>query len=240
MAIAPAGATRATARAGVPHTRASLRDRLGLSELSMGMTGDLEVALAEGATLVRVGSGLFGPRPSTGRGATLGFTTGRWRTHGIDVAQGDALPGARPRRGVRRLRCHRRAPAPGAPRPVVPPLRRRGSTTPSRRARCARCRRRPTTRDGHATGRERARPCPGSSPTDGRSSSSARATERSGERSARPPGRPSASASGERRRPRARRRHRGAPAAVGGRLEAVRGRADARSTTHRRWPTSSR
>jgi len=40
-----------------------LRDRLGLSELSMGMTDDLEVALREGATIVRVGRGLFGPRP---------------------------------------------------------------------------------------------------------------------------------------------------------------------------------
>jgi pyridoxal phosphate enzyme (YggS family) len=43
-----------------------LRDRLGLSELSMGMTDDLEVALREGATIVRVGRGLFGPRPDRG------------------------------------------------------------------------------------------------------------------------------------------------------------------------------
>ncbi len=28
----------------------------------MGMTGDLEAAVAEGATLVRVGAGIFGPR----------------------------------------------------------------------------------------------------------------------------------------------------------------------------------
>jgi len=32
-------------------------------ELSMGMSGDLELAVAEGATVVRVGSALFGPRP---------------------------------------------------------------------------------------------------------------------------------------------------------------------------------
>ncbi len=32
--------------------------------LSMGMSGDLEVAVAEGATLVRVGSAVFGARPS--------------------------------------------------------------------------------------------------------------------------------------------------------------------------------
>jgi uncharacterized pyridoxal phosphate-containing UPF0001 family protein len=29
----------------------------------MGMSGDLEAAIAEGATLVRVGTALFGPRP---------------------------------------------------------------------------------------------------------------------------------------------------------------------------------
>jgi len=37
--------------------------RAHLTELSMGMSGDLEVAVEEGATLVRVGSALFGPRP---------------------------------------------------------------------------------------------------------------------------------------------------------------------------------
>ena len=35
---------------------------LPLSELSMGMSGDLEVAIACGATIVRVGTALFGPR----------------------------------------------------------------------------------------------------------------------------------------------------------------------------------
>ncbi len=34
-----------------------------LDTLSMGMTDDLEAAIAEGATWVRVGSGIFGPRP---------------------------------------------------------------------------------------------------------------------------------------------------------------------------------
>ncbi|RMG56845.1 MAG: YggS family pyridoxal phosphate-dependent enzyme [Gammaproteobacteria bacterium] len=34
----------------------------GLDTLSMGMTGDLEAAIAEGATLVRVGTAIFGPR----------------------------------------------------------------------------------------------------------------------------------------------------------------------------------
>jgi len=33
-----------------------------LPHLSMGMTGDFEVAIEEGATLIRVGTALFGPR----------------------------------------------------------------------------------------------------------------------------------------------------------------------------------
>lgn len=40
-----------------------LVDRLGLSECSMGMTADLEVAVQEGSTMVRVGTDLVGPRP---------------------------------------------------------------------------------------------------------------------------------------------------------------------------------
>ncbi|MEM7806265.1 MAG: YggS family pyridoxal phosphate enzyme, partial [Pseudomonadota bacterium] len=33
-----------------------------LDTLSMGMTGDLEAAVLEGATIVRVGTAIFGPR----------------------------------------------------------------------------------------------------------------------------------------------------------------------------------
>jgi len=40
-----------------------LGERYGFAELSMGMSGDFEVAIAEGATLVRVGTAIFGPRP---------------------------------------------------------------------------------------------------------------------------------------------------------------------------------
>ena len=36
---------------------------LGLSELSMGMSADFETAIEEGATLVRVGTAIFGERP---------------------------------------------------------------------------------------------------------------------------------------------------------------------------------
>lgn len=39
-----------------------LRDRLGLAELSMGMSHDYEVAVEEGATMVRIGTAIFGER----------------------------------------------------------------------------------------------------------------------------------------------------------------------------------
>jgi len=39
-----------------------LRDALGLRELSMGMTHDFPVAIEEGATMVRIGSAIFGER----------------------------------------------------------------------------------------------------------------------------------------------------------------------------------
>ena len=39
-----------------------LADDLGLAECSMGMSGDFEVAVEEGASIVRIGSRLFGPR----------------------------------------------------------------------------------------------------------------------------------------------------------------------------------
>ena len=43
--------------------RAAGPDRSRLDQLSMGMSHDLEVAVEEGATMVRVGTALFGPRP---------------------------------------------------------------------------------------------------------------------------------------------------------------------------------
>jgi hypothetical protein len=47
----------------------TLRDKLrdegfALDELSIGMTHDFEVAIEEGATLVRIGTAIFGPRPT--------------------------------------------------------------------------------------------------------------------------------------------------------------------------------
>lgn len=69
MAIPPPGPTPEASR---PHFRRlrELRDALAarpewsgrLVELSMGMSDDFEVAVEEGATFVRVGTALFGPR----------------------------------------------------------------------------------------------------------------------------------------------------------------------------------
>ena len=49
-------------RAGFRELRA-LADRLGVRHCSMGMSEDLEVAVASGSTMVRVGTALFGHRP---------------------------------------------------------------------------------------------------------------------------------------------------------------------------------
>jgi pyridoxal phosphate enzyme (YggS family) len=68
MTIAPAGAGIATraAFAGLRELRDRLRGELGggsLEELSMGMTSDFEIAIEEGATIVRIGTAIFGNRP---------------------------------------------------------------------------------------------------------------------------------------------------------------------------------
>jgi len=70
MLIPPLGGSAEDSR---PHFAAlrALRDReatrgrpnVELVHLSMGMSHDFEVAIAEGATLVRVGTAIFGPRP---------------------------------------------------------------------------------------------------------------------------------------------------------------------------------
>jgi PLP dependent protein len=67
MTIAPMSAAADEARAVFGELR-ELRDRfeqaagIDLPELSMGMSADAEAAAAEGATLVRIGTALFGPR----------------------------------------------------------------------------------------------------------------------------------------------------------------------------------
>ena len=68
MTIARLGASTDEARRTFRELR-ELRDRLqerngfALPELSMGMSADAEAAAAEGSTLLRIGTALFGPRP---------------------------------------------------------------------------------------------------------------------------------------------------------------------------------
>ncbi|HUG10883.1 MAG TPA: YggS family pyridoxal phosphate-dependent enzyme [Opitutaceae bacterium] len=68
MTIAPLSDDPAVARRTFAALR-EIRDRLAtpalpLRELSMGMTGDLAEAIAEGSTMIRVGTALFGSRPA--------------------------------------------------------------------------------------------------------------------------------------------------------------------------------
>nr|MCH9680393.1 alanine racemase [Deltaproteobacteria bacterium] len=70
MLIPPAGSPEQTR----PHFAAlgalarhhgdAKRPGVELTELSMGMSADFGVAIEEGATMVRVGTAIFGPRPS--------------------------------------------------------------------------------------------------------------------------------------------------------------------------------
>ena len=57
---------------------ADLRRRfdLPLAQLSMGMSGDLEAAIAEGATAVRVGTAIFGPSPCMSAEPIIAFVGG--------------------------------------------------------------------------------------------------------------------------------------------------------------------
>jgi pyridoxal phosphate enzyme (YggS family) len=62
MTVGPTGRDSEAARQGFRRVRA-LVDELGLDVCSMGMSGDLVVAVEEGSTEVRVGTALFGERP---------------------------------------------------------------------------------------------------------------------------------------------------------------------------------
>lgn len=65
MAVGPAHGAREQARQGFRDV-AHLASSLGLSEVSMGMSADFELAVAEGATIIRLGRALFGERARTG------------------------------------------------------------------------------------------------------------------------------------------------------------------------------
>ena len=65
MAMGPLEGDPAPVFDRVARLRVDLQDGAGvpLPELSMGMSGDLDAAVAAGSTMVRVGTGVFGPRP---------------------------------------------------------------------------------------------------------------------------------------------------------------------------------
>jgi uncharacterized pyridoxal phosphate-containing UPF0001 family protein len=65
MTVAPPGGEELARKAF--DSVARLREDLGLAELSMGMSADLEQGVAAGATIVRLGTCLFGPRPQPRR-----------------------------------------------------------------------------------------------------------------------------------------------------------------------------
>lgn len=73
MTVAPAEASpeelhRIFAQLRELKEEASRASGLALTELSMGMSGDFEIAIAEGATMVRVGSAIFGHRDYSNAG----------------------------------------------------------------------------------------------------------------------------------------------------------------------------
>ncbi len=51
--------------------RDALQQPEGFRELSMGMSGDYEIAIAEGSTMVRIGTAIFGPRSQVTKDGTL-------------------------------------------------------------------------------------------------------------------------------------------------------------------------
>jgi pyridoxal phosphate enzyme (YggS family) len=79
MAVAPRGEDPAPAFARLAELAARVRaDHPTASETSAGMSGDLEAAVAAGATVVRVGTALFGTRPLA---SEEDRTTGLVRSH---------------------------------------------------------------------------------------------------------------------------------------------------------------
>jgi uncharacterized pyridoxal phosphate-containing UPF0001 family protein len=63
MTVAPAASDPESARP-VFRRLLEMAEALGLPELSMGMSDDFEVAVEEGATMIRIGRAIFGPRPN--------------------------------------------------------------------------------------------------------------------------------------------------------------------------------
>ncbi|MGD0114675.1 MAG: YggS family pyridoxal phosphate-dependent enzyme [Dehalococcoidia bacterium] len=62
MTVAPAASDAEQVRPVFRRLR-EMAESLGVPELSMGMSDDFEVAVEEGATMIRIGRAIFGPRP---------------------------------------------------------------------------------------------------------------------------------------------------------------------------------
>ncbi len=62
---------------------------IGLPRLSLGMSGDYEVAVEEGATWVRLGTVLFGERPKAARTAPVGEDADGTVSGGLDSYSGE-------------------------------------------------------------------------------------------------------------------------------------------------------
>ena len=130
------GAARAAPRAARTAATQLQRDGLALDTLSMGMSADLEAAIAEGATIVRVGTAIFGARGDRRAGgraaASAPIVRARSAASGSDSLR-DSLSPAAPR-GRRR----RAGVAAGQPASLASRLR---SAVRARRARhgLARC-----------------------------------------------------------------------------------------------------
>ena len=121
MAVAPLGEDPAAAFARLAEIRDDfVAEHPGATWLSAGMSDDLEAAIEAGATHVRVGSAILGPRPrsssvTTTTGPVAGTGRRRMAVHERRDAQDRRVP--RPARGHRRLRRRvRRAGATPSPR----------------------------------------------------------------------------------------------------------------------------
>jgi hypothetical protein len=90
MAVAPRGEDPAPAFARLAELAARVRaDHPEATELSAGMSGDLEQAVAAGATLVRVGTAIFGDRPLPSRQDREHQPHESHPSHGHRVGPGD-------------------------------------------------------------------------------------------------------------------------------------------------------
>ena len=86
-------------------TLGRLADRLGLEERSMGMSDDLEAAVAAGSTMVRIGRALFGAPPAGDRSVRWSLTGNLWWRPTLRLSRSVRVAGARARAARTCLGC---------------------------------------------------------------------------------------------------------------------------------------